>query len=188
MVDRCARCCAPLAAAGPPQARFGGPLCALCVATAPGAVLVRAYRGVDRGPCLACFESNLPDFFAPHEHAEFVQFLDEQVHRFPYYVVEDGGTVVGCGGHFVYRNAAEDVGLIWGMVHRAHHRRGLGRALLAHRLEIAGRAARRCLLDTTPESFGFYARMGFVQTGFERDGYAPGMHKVIAECPLAPPA
>lgn len=171
---------------GPPQAPFGGSLCAPCQAAPPGAVLVRAYRDADRDGCVACFDSNLPTFFAAHERAEFVQFLDEQVGRFPYFVVEEVGAVVGCGGHFVYRNAAEDVGLIWGMVHRARHRRGLGRALLSHRLWVAGRTARRCLLDTTPQSFGFYQRMGFTQIGFEPDGYAPGMHKVLAERVLSP--
>ncbi|HEX8430709.1 MAG TPA: hypothetical protein VF625_05455, partial [Longimicrobium sp.] len=61
---------------------------------------VRDYTTADRDPCLAVFDSNVPDFFVPAERGEFAAFLDALPG--PYLVVESAaGTVVGCGGYAV---------------------------------------------------------------------------------------
>lgn len=147
---------------------------------------LRRYAPRDRAAALACFRCNLPQFFAPHELGEFTAFLNrldgEGIPDLHYTTVLEQGEALAFGGWF-RRKDSKLGGLAWGMVHREHHRRGLGTRLLEHRLgAMSGLSA--CVIDTTPASFGFYARFGFVQTELKVDGYAPGMDQVIARCPL----
>ncbi|MEZ4737036.1 MAG: hypothetical protein R3E79_58905 [Caldilineaceae bacterium] len=48
---------------------------------------LRRYQAADLEGCLALFDSNLPTFFAPHERAEFIEFLANTTD--PYFVVVD---------------------------------------------------------------------------------------------------
>lgn len=48
---------------------------------------IRPYAPEDRAACLALFDSNVPNFFAPHERAEFAAWLLDPSE---YFVLEDG--------------------------------------------------------------------------------------------------
>ena len=138
---------------------------------------VRPYAVADKDACLALFDSNVPAFFDPTERADFADFLDQpQGH---YFCIEQDGKIVGCGGF-----AREDRGqarFTWGMVDRGHHGDGLGRLLTEHRLQEIARDGSygEADLSTTPRVAPFFAKFGFVETGFEKDGFAPGMDKVV---------
>lgn len=146
---------------------------------------LRSYTPTDKTACLAIFDSNTPPFFAPHERAEFEVFLEREAGRCPYLVLEDEtGQVLACGGYYITRN--RDAGLCWGMVHRDHHRRGLGRQLLLARLqhlsqEHPGITVR---LDTSQYTCGFFEKAGFVITSITENGYAPGLHRYEMELHL----
>jgi hypothetical protein len=58
---------------------------------------------------------------------------------------------------------------------------GPGRLLTEHRLQKIARDGgySEADLSTTPAIAPFFAKFGFVQTGFEKDGVAPGMDKVL---------
>jgi GNAT superfamily N-acetyltransferase len=54
-----------------------------------------------------------------------------------------------------------------------HMRRGLGRALYAHAIDLAvSLGARHLVIDSDPQAAAFYASMGAVRTGAEPTGYA----------------
>src|SRR5581483_6270996 len=92
---------------------------------------IREYHPADREACLAILEGNTPDFYLPHEEADFSVFLDRLQCR--YFLIEDEAGIIACGGYHI----EEDTGtatLDWGMVSRERHRRGLGRLLLLARL------------------------------------------------------
>ena len=67
------------------------------------------------------------------------------------------------------------------MVDQAHHGDGLGRLLTEHRLQEIIRSGdyKEADLSTTPRVAPFFAKFGFVETGREKDGFAPGMDKVL---------
>lgn len=142
---------------------------------------VRPYQASDRAACLAAFESNCPASFTEDERGVFVRFLDEKAldPARPFYVAERGGRVLGCGGH---RVSDYGVGyLAWGMVARAHHRSGIGAALLAERLRVM-RAVPYVwcvVMDTSPTSMPFYERFGFEPFRTVAGGYRPGLDQVF---------
>ena len=145
---------------------------------------VRPYRPDDEAACLALFDGNMPQFFAEAEREEFADFLATLGN--PYFVIEEGGQVVACGGVYL-RPGGQEAGLAWGMVERSRHRQGYGRALWEARLDWLRRHApgvRAVVLDTTQHSAPFFARLGFGTVGVQPDFYAPGLDRHDMRLPL----
>ncbi|PST82610.1 GNAT family N-acetyltransferase [Pedobacter yulinensis] len=152
-------------------------------------MIIRPYLTTDRAACLVAFDSNVPDYFAPQERADFEQCLDQQT-QFPqqqpatvYFVGKRNGKLVACGGYALDRQRNE-AWLTWGMVLRSQHRQGVGSALLHHRLDAIFQACPEATvhLDTTLFSYQFFERAGFVVTGTVKDGYAPGYDRIDMIC------
>lgn len=146
---------------------------------------VRPYQPADCEACLAVFDSNLPDYFAPHERAGFAKFLDSLSNsgngeRSTYFVMDHDGTIAGCGGYAIgdHPNSAR---LTWGMVRRELQRQGLGRFLLLYRLREMTRrhsTIEMVALETTPRSAPFFESQGFRIVSTTPGGYAPGLDRV----------
>src|SRR5688572_6838875 len=97
-------------------------------------MVIRPYEPTDREACLRVLDSNVPEYFLASDRDEVAAFLDD-LERLGvrYFVVEDGGAIVACGGVAVDEQT-KDARLCWGMVERARHRQGIGRRLLVERL------------------------------------------------------
>ncbi len=133
---------------------------------------IRLYTEEDYLPCLGIFDSNVPGYFAVTERIEFEQFL--RMPNADFFVVEREGIVIGCGGCYV-RDAVGR--LCWGMIDNASHRRSVGSALLAWRLDrlFLDHGVSKTGLDTSQLSAPFFSRFGFEVDRVEQDGYAPGI-------------
>jgi predicted GNAT family N-acyltransferase len=138
---------------------------------------LRRYHAGDKARCLELFRSNIPRFFAPHEEAEFTEFLEQELQDCDYFVLEEADSLLGCGGVFVQDDLA---GLCWGLIDNTRHRQGLGSLLLQGRLEHLYRhypEVQVVRLDTSQHSQGFFARFGFVTTNVTPGAYAPGLDR-----------
>lgn len=146
---------------------------------------IRPFDPEDRDACLALFDSNVPEFFAPHERAEFGTWLHDPGE---YFVLEDGGRVMACGGVWLDPDSSErPAGLSWGMVARNTHRQGYGSELLAFRLErLRALGATEAHLDTSQHSAPFFGRFGFREVRRVPGGYGPGLDRVDMVAKLAP--
>ncbi|MEU1426502.1 GNAT family N-acetyltransferase [Nocardia sp. NPDC005746] len=137
---------------------------------------IRKYQPTDKQACLKIMASNTPEFFARHEVSEFEEYLDNLSD--PYFVVEDQGAIVACGGWRLRPDGT--AALCWGMVRRADHHGGIGTLLTRERLRLIreqGRAS-RVVLVTSQHSQPFFERFGFVAIASVRDGFAPGLDSV----------
>ena len=139
-------------------------------------IAIREYVPDDRSACLAIFDSNTPQFFATCERTEFASFLDEIPGR--YFVSEDDGTVIACGGFAVGSDRAVAV-LCWGMVHRNRHMQGAGKLLLTYRLSEIRRdpMIRRVTINTSQHTSVFFEKFGFTVERVIRGGYALGLDR-----------
>lgn len=139
----------------------------------------RSYHPGDLTACLALFDSNVPQFFAPDERAQFVEFLENvPASDGTYLVLAQAGRVVACGG--VAREPdTESAALTWGMVDRSQHRQGLGTRLTQARLTAAWAmpGIRRVILATSQHTAGFYRGFGFTLQATIPDGFAPGLDR-----------
>jgi len=65
-------------------------------------IVSHPYEAADMDACLAIFDSNTPDFFAPEERDDFARFLARGHDRDrPYIVLEREGAVIAWGGLIV---------------------------------------------------------------------------------------
>jgi hypothetical protein len=81
-----------------------------------------------------------------------------------YLVVEIKEKITACGGIFV-DSEGETTGLMYGVVHRDHQRRGFGTALLLARVSVLPKPQRNwdsiLTMTTAGPSASFYQRFGF---------------------------
>lgn len=151
-------------------------------------IVSRPYVATDLTACLAVFDGNVPDYFAPAEREEFSAHLlalpDAAAASL---VMIHAGAVVACGGV----TAGDTQGaarLVWGMVARDWHGRGLGRRLLRDRLAVARSLSgvRTVSLSTSQHTRGFYGAEGFVLTRIVTDGFGAGLDQCDMVLTLPP--
>ncbi|MDC0720339.1 GNAT family N-acetyltransferase [Nannocystis bainbridge] len=143
---------------------------------------IRPYSPADREACLELLRGNTPEHFSPPEEAELGRFLDALPG--PYFVVEDGGQIVGSGGIAAERDGVTAT-LCWGMIDARRQRSGIGSMLLDHRLGTFLREhpqIRRIETHTSQKVQGFYAKHGFVVVEVRPGGFGPGLDHVRMAC------
>lgn len=157
-------------------------------------MLIRPYTAADRQACIAAFKSNIPKFFMPDELADFENWLTDveaqKIHapNEQYYVVEQDKEVIACGGFSIYPHK-QLATMTWGLVHNRLHKKGIGKALILHRIAAIREALPSVTigLDTTQHSFSFFEKLGFVTTKITNDSYGEGMHRYDMELSPANP-
>lgn len=122
----------------------------------------------------------------PHELTDFENWLLEQEKTSTvndqYFVVEQDNEVIACGGFSIYPDK-QLATMTWGLVHNRLHKKGIGKALILHRI-AAIRAASPSItigLDTTQHSYAFFEKLGFITTKITNDSYGEGMHRYDME-------
>lgn len=149
-------------------------------------ISILPYAPAYRKGCVDAFTSNTPKYFTTDEVRQFddwLDYLEGSKDLYPgeenrYYIVLLQNEVIACGG-FGYNPATDQATLAWGLVHNNYQRKGVGSALLHHRLnKIAELYPTAVLwLDTTQHSYPFFERHGFVIEKITKDSYAPGMDR-----------
>lgn len=137
------------------------------------------YEPSHREECIEIFKSNLPKFFATEELPLFEDFLDQDIDD-NYYVVEENGHMIACGGIFLDKKS-DEAGLSWGMVHANHHKRGIGKFLTEYRIDLLKKVypSKNYKVDTSQHTAPFYEKRGFEILEIVPDGFAPGIDKYI---------
>jgi GNAT superfamily N-acetyltransferase len=138
-------------------------------------VQFRPYAGADRAACLALFDANCPEFFAPNERADYAEFLATRADG--YLVCALDGRVVGAFG--VYTLDAADAQINWMLLSPATQGRGIGTAIMDYTREwMREHGHTRLKISASHRSAPFFARLGAVEHERVSDGWGPGMHRV----------
>ena len=142
----------------------------------------RPYAAADVAACLAIFDANCPDYFAPNERAEFAAFLAGNPVGYELCLLSD--TPVGAFG----LTAHDGVGTLnWILIAPSVQGAGVGSAIMRRVLE-RGRYLdlNRINIAASHKSRGFFARFGARTLTTQEDGWGPGMHRVDMELPMLP--
>ncbi|WP_018478365.1 GNAT family N-acetyltransferase [Pontibacter roseus] len=145
--------------------------------------MIRPYTKQDKEELLYLLRLNTPQYFAPAEEADFLLYLDQHLEH--YFVVEDGDKVIGCGG-INYFPEAGLARISWDIIHPAHQGKGIGRQLLAHRIDVvrSNPTIRLLQVRTTQLVYPFYEKMGFALEKVEKDFWAEGFDLYKMHLPL----
>lgn len=144
-------------------------------ALAGNTIVFRRYRPGDRAACLALFDANCPQFFAPNERQDFDAFLAGEPSD--YRVATQDNGVVGAFG--VVTDDNDDARLNWIMIDPECQGAGVGARMMRDAIAIAGKLDRRQLhIAASQHSASFFATFGAIEVARKTDGWGPGMHRV----------
>lgn len=135
--------------------------------------MIRPYTHQDRNPVIALLQMNIPQYFAPSEESDFIEYLDQELED--YFVVEDQGQIIGCGG-VNYLPEAAQARISWDMIHPDFQGRGIGKKLTLHRIDHIQKKPeiREIVVRTSQLAFPFYQKLGFEIEKTEKDFWAEG--------------
>ena len=147
-----------------------------CLVPAP---LFIPYAATHRTACLALFDSNCPEYFAPNERAEYAGFLDACPDG--YHVATADGDIVGAFG-VVDAGVAGRRRLKWIVLGQSAQGRGTGTSMMRHAISSAQAAEVGVIeIAASHRSAPFFARFGAREVMRTEDGWGPGMHRVDME-------
>ena len=139
----------------------------------------RGYADKDREGCLALFDANCPEYFAPAERIDYEAFLTPEPPGYELAVA--GDEIVGACG--VEVGADESRGRIgWILIDPTVQGAGLGSEMLA-RARRGAEAKGIAVLEiaASHRSAPFFARFGAVELKTVPNGWGPGMHRIDME-------
>ncbi len=145
-------------------------------------MIIRAFEKEDTTGVMELFDSNCPKYFAHDEREDFILYLKESIDY--YYVMLEEDQYIACGGV----NRAKEKGkycLSWGMVDSKYHGKGIGTALVRHRIQEAKKLSdfQEMFVRTSQFAFPFYEKFGFELKSTEKDFWAKGydMYYMVLE-------
>ncbi|MBT8080570.1 MAG: GNAT family N-acetyltransferase [Gammaproteobacteria bacterium] len=138
-------------------------------------IVFRRYCAGDRAACLALFDANCPQFFAPDERKDFEAYLAAEAAD--YRVATQESSVVGAFG--VATDNRNDARLNWIMIDPACQGAGVGARMMHDAVAIAGELDKRRLhIAASQHSASFFATFGAIEVTRKTDGWGPGMHRI----------
>lgn len=128
----------------------------------------------DHEKVLALFRLNTPRYFSPDEEQDLVEYLAEESDN--YYLFEEHGKILGCGGINYGFDDFLRARVSWDMVHPSHQMQGIGKKLLLYRIEEIRKERQVTVIEvrTSQLAYQFYARQGFRLRETQTDFWAPG--------------
>lgn len=144
---------------------------------------IRNYTPADEPALLELLHLNTPQYFAPSEAADYVDYLAQ--HLEDYFVIEHAGTIVGAGGINYFPNDSL-ARLSWDLVHPEYQGKGIGRLLTQHRIQhIRNKPGMELIVVRTSQVvYKFYEKMGFTLQTVEKDFWAEGFDLYEMHLPL----
>jgi GNAT superfamily N-acetyltransferase len=136
---------------------------------------IRLFEASDRDGCLAVFDENCPEFFAPNERTEYAAFLDQDPDGYWVCLLEER-----IAGAFGLRNVDEHTAVLnWILLARTSQGRGLGAGIMKQALQTMRNSGRSLLrISASQHSAPFFAKFGAIELSQREHGWGPGMHRV----------
>lgn len=133
---------------------------------------IRHYKPADKLTIIELLRYNIPQYFAPEEESSLADYLEN--HLDLYFVVEDAGKIVGCGG--INRSAdGKSAVLSWDIIHPDSQGKGVGSALTVFRIQKLKKLDIENIgVRTSQHVYQFYAKMGFELKEILKNYWADG--------------
>lgn len=135
---------------------------------------IREYKTDDKSDVMACFRSNIPQYFLPNESQLLADYLENDLEKF--FVIEIEGRIIGAGG-VNFEDEGESGVLSWGFIHADFHANGYGRLLVKKRIAylLENKQINKIIVRTSQLTHLFYRRMGFELKHTETDYWGGGL-------------
>jgi GNAT superfamily N-acetyltransferase len=138
----------------------------------------KPYASNHKHDCLALFDANCPEYFAPNERSDFERFLDTNQGEYELCIAAE--RVVGAFG--LMGDDQHRRHLNWIMLEPQSHGLGIGTAIM-ERVSAKARDQGLSVVEiaASHRSAPFFAKFGATEITKTEDGWGPGMHRVDME-------
>lgn len=135
---------------------------------------IRLYHPRDQPQLIHMIELNTPQFFAPSEKKEFIEYLDQDSEN--YFIIEEENTIIGSGGFNLGFDDGKTARISWGMIHPDWQGKGVGAKITRYRVAQIkkNQEVSKIVVRTTQVVYGFYQKLGFELEHVETDYWAVG--------------
>jgi ribosomal-protein-alanine N-acetyltransferase len=135
---------------------------------------IRPYSPSDDKSIITLLRLNTPEYFAPEEEADLRDYFANHIDH--YFVVEDNGSVIGCGGINFSQDGKKAV-LSWDIIHPDYQGKGVGRQLILHRLDTIKQmdGIENISVRTSQLVYKFYEKFGFELKESVKNFWAEGI-------------
>jgi N-acetylglutamate synthase-like GNAT family acetyltransferase len=146
-------------------------------------MIVREFIQADTPLVLELLNLNIPESFAETELKDFEYYL--QFEREHYFVICSDQTVIACGG-INLKGTSDQAWLSWDIVHPSFQGKGIGKLLVAHRLNYLRDQfeIKTVWVRTSQLANQFYEKAGFKEANRIADFWAPGFDLVEMQLQL----
>ncbi len=137
-------------------------------------ISISPYQETDRPSLVSIFKENVPEFFAPHELDEYVDYLGKYGNS--YYSIRNQDMVIGGVGIMVDREK-QTGSITWIFFSNSSKGTGAGTAAVNEMLDImrSNPDVTEFRVRTSQHAFEFFERFGFRIDKTEKDYWAEGL-------------
>ena len=123
------------------------------------------YQNKYEAACLQLFDGNEPIYFDKSEKSPFKAYLKREKHS--YWVVKVEEIIIACGGFEIEKPC--DARIVWLMVSKAMHGKGIGRKLMNHFEQLIQKSGEFTVISlmTAQGVNKFYESLGYKTLRFE---------------------
>ncbi len=135
--------------------------------------IIRKYNKLDQLKLIELIRQNTPEFFAPSEESDLINYLNEEVED--YFIIEKDDEIIGCGG--INYEKAKSTGIIsWDIISSKHQGLGIGSKLLKYRLNELQKnhEINKVIVRTSQYAYPFYEKHGFELGYIKKDHWGKG--------------
>jgi ribosomal-protein-alanine N-acetyltransferase len=139
----------------------------------PHPLKIREYNSNDKPEVLDMLRLNVPEYFAEREINDLDEYLKHKIDR--YFVIENRHRIIGAGGiNFEEHNTIAKIS--WDLVHPEFQRKGVGKKLLIHRLNILKsiKSVEDIRVRTSQVAYKFNEKNGFYLETIVKNYWAKG--------------
>lgn len=145
------------------------------------ALMFRPYSLGDQEICLALFDTNCPEYFAPSERRDYENFLNSNPPG--YELCVSNGNIVGAFG-LIEENVNKSR-LDWILLNQYSQGSGIG-SIIMNRVLAQARDTRVAviLITTSHKVYNFFEKFGAIKVSEIENGLGLGLHRVDMELRL----
>ena len=145
-------------------------------------VKLRSYSPKDREACLAIFDANCPEFFAPNERFDYAEFLDSNPADYEVCLSED--KIIGAFG--LAGKNPKFKSICWILISPDSQGFGIGSIFMSRAINQSHKAKLEHIkIAASHLSAPFFAKYGAIGDIEIKDGWGPDMHRIDMELHLS---
>ena len=125
--------------------------------------------------CIELFDLNCPEFFAPIEKNDYIEFLNQT--KEGYVTIHHDSILIGAYG--VHKTSSESASQSWTLIHPKYQNQGIGRLIMERVFSyLESNQLDNLFLSTSQQTEVFFLKFGAIRIDYIENGWDEGLHRI----------